>query len=232
MQKSIRKGAYRPGEIPPAVEKEDKDMKLTWLGHACFLLESGGYEILLDPFKGVPGLADIAGEADAVYCSHGHFDHACTEGVTLRAGKPSPFAVSEVAAFHDEKGGALRGENVLRRFTAEGISVVHAGDLGHQLTAEQAAALMPCDVLLIPVGGTYTVDAAGAKTVAEMLQARVVVPMHYRKGAVGFENIGTLEQFTDLWPAETVHFCPDNTLTLTEDLPEMVAVPAIPDNKE
>lgn len=202
-------------------------MKLTWLGHACFRLESGDYQILLDPYNEVPGLQRISGEADAVYCSHGHFDHAYTDELTIRTGKTDPFAITEVAAFHDEERGALRGTNTLRRFAAEGIAVVHAGDLGHQLTAEQAAALRPCDVLMVPVGGTYTVDAAGAKAVAEALGAKVIVPMHYRKGSVGFENIATLEPFTALF--ECVRQYGSNVLELTADMSAQVAVLALPE---
>lgn len=128
-------------------------MTITWLGHSCFVLESGGCRILLDPFQSVRGLADVEASADAVYCSHGHFDHAYTEKVHLTHGREDPFALREVATFHDDQGGMLRGENTVRCFTAEGLAVVHLGDLGHQLTREQAEAIGPCDVLLVPVGG-------------------------------------------------------------------------------
>ena len=84
-------------------------MTITWMGHACFLLESGGYRVLLDPFKGVRGYPDTAARADAVYCSHGHFDHAYTDEVTLTAGGASPFTIREVDTFHDDQGGAARG---------------------------------------------------------------------------------------------------------------------------
>ncbi len=141
-------------------------MTITWMGHACFLLESGGYRVLLDPFKGVRGYPDTAARADAVYCSHGHFDHAYTDEVTLTAGGASPFTIREVDTFHDDQGGAARGSNTVRCLTAGGLTAVHLGDLGHQLTDEQAAAIGPCDALLIPMGGTYTLDAAGARAEA------------------------------------------------------------------
>lgn len=142
-------------------------MTITWLGHSCFLLESGGFRVLVDPFQGVPGLPDTAARANAVYCSHGHFDHNHTQNVTLAEGGEDPFAVTEVPSSHDGQGGTLRGPNTIRRFAAEGLSVVHLGDLGCQLTAEQVRALRPCDALLVPVGGFYTIDAQGAKAVAE-----------------------------------------------------------------
>ena len=142
-------------------------MTITWLGHACFLLESGGYRVLIDPFQNVPGLPDTSEEVEAVYCSHGHFDHCFTERLRLTAGKESPFTVEEVLTFHDGENGQLRGESTVRRFTAEGLTVVHLGDLGHLLSPEQIEKIAPCDALLVPVGGTYTVDAQGAKAVAE-----------------------------------------------------------------
>ena len=203
-------------------------MTLTWLGHSCFLLESGGFRALLDPYQNVRGLPDISAEADAVYCSHGHFDHAYTEKLRLTSGKKNPFTVEEIQTFHDSAGGALRGENTVRRFTAEGVTVVHLGDLGHQPTEDQAAAIAPCDVLLLTVGGTYTLDAREAKEAAEVLSPRVIVPMHYRLGQVGFAELAELEAFTSQYPPELVRRCPGNTLRLTPDMDRQVAVLALP----
>lgn len=199
-------------------------MTITWLGHSCFILESGGFRALLDPYHEVHGLPDTEAEADAVYCSHDHFDHGCTENIRLTEGKTNPFAVKEVQTFHDDQGGALRGRNVVRSFAAEGLTVAHLGDLGHQLSASQLAELGRCDAILIPVGGFYTIDAAGAKAAADAIGAKVVIPMHYRKGAVGFDVLGTVEDFTGLYPEEQVKAYPSNTLTLTKDAPRQVAV--------
>ena len=116
-------------------------MKLTWLGHACFLLEEDGYRIVLDPYTGVAGYPPLHIQAHAVFCSHGHFDHHATDCVELLPERESPFTVREVETFHDDRGGALRGTNTVRIFTAGGLSVAHLGDLGHQLTVEQAAAM-------------------------------------------------------------------------------------------
>ena len=199
-------------------------MTITWLGHSCFVLESGGFRVLLDPFRDVRGLADAALEADAVYCSHGHFDHAYTDQIRLTSGKENPFQVAEVPTFHDDQSGALRGGNTVRRFAAEGMRVVHAGDLGHQLSAGQLEAIGPCDVLLLPIGGTYTVDPAGAKAVADAVAPRVVVPMHYRDGARGFDVLDELAAFTALCPPELVVRYPGPTLAVTPDMPRQVAV--------
>ena len=89
-------------------------MKLTWLGHACFLLEEDGYRIVLDPYTGVAGYPPLHIQAHAVFCSHGHFDHHATDCVELLPERESPFTVREVETFHDDRGGALRGTNTVR----------------------------------------------------------------------------------------------------------------------
>ena len=73
-------------------------MRITWLGHACFMVEHEDYKVVIDPFRDVPGFQNISVEADAVLCSHGHFDHAYTDGVTLREGRENPFTVETVEA--------------------------------------------------------------------------------------------------------------------------------------
>lgn len=198
-------------------------MTITWLGHSCFMLEEDGFRVLLDPYRGVRGLPDIDTEADAVYCSHDHFDHGYTEKVRLTSGKENPFTVTEVQTFHDDKGGTLRGKNIVRKFTAGGVSAAHLGDLGHPLSGEQLAALGHCDAVLIPVGGYFTIDAAAAKQVADAVGAAVVVPMHYRSGAVGIDVLGTLDEFTKLYPAQQVKRY-GSTLTLEKDMEKQVAV--------
>ena len=132
-------------------------MKLTWMGHACFLLEQDGYRIVTDPYTGVEGYPPLHAEAHAIFSSHHHFDHNAVHCVKLLPGKDSPFTVREVAACHDDQGGALRGTNTIHVLAAEGLRVVHLGDLGHELSGEQLAPLRGCDALLITVGGFYTI---------------------------------------------------------------------------
>lgn len=179
-------------------------MKLAWLGHACFVLEQDGYAILLDPYAGVEGYPPLEAAAHQVFCSHQHFDHNAVEAVELLPARESPFTVREVPAFHDGQGGALRGENTIRVFSAEGIAVAHLGDLGHQLSPEQVQAIGPLDAALVPVGGTYTVDATGAKAVCEALRPKCVVPMHYRHAPYGLPNVAGVEDFLALWGQEEI----------------------------
>lgn len=191
-------------------------MKITWLGHSCFCVESEGYRIVLDPYLRVKGYEPVHTHANEVLCSHEHFDHNCREAVTLDEGVPSPFTVNTVATCHDDQNGRMRGNNTVHILRAEGQTVVHLGDLGHLLTADQAKELRRCDVLLLPVGGTYTVGAAHAKLVADALEPRIIVPMHYRRGTLGFDNIGALEDFLALYPAEQVHLLENNSFDPTQ----------------
>lgn len=199
-------------------------MELIWRGHSCFVLRIGSFRLMLDPYKEVPGLPDIAGDTvDAVLCSHGHRDHSYTDALHILGGE-APFGCERIATFHDGEGGALRGVNTVHRLTAEGLTVVHLGDLGHRLTDEQLAAVAPCDVLLLPVGGTYTVDPRQAKAVMEQIRPRVTVPMHYRDGERGYEVLEPVEAFLSQFPAELVRRYESNTLALTLDMPRQIAV--------
>ena len=179
-------------------------MKLTWMGHACFTLEQDGYTVITDPYTGVEGYPPLAVSAHAVFCSHHHFDHDAVDCVTLLKEGNSPFIIREVPSFHDDQSGSLRGTNTIRVFTAGDVSVVHLGDLGHQLTEEQLAAIGKVDGVLVPVGGVYTVDAQGAKQVCQAIGPKWVVPMHYRHAPYGLPNVAGVEDNLALWPAEQV----------------------------
>ena len=180
-------------------------MKLTWLGHSCFLLEQDGYRIVTDPYTDVEGYPSLSVSAHAVWCSHHHFDHDAVDAVTALPPVKSPFTVREVETCHDEQGGALRGSNTVRVFTAGGVSVAHLGDLGHQLSAAQLDAIGSVDAVLVPVGGVYTVDAAGAKAVCDALRPRCVIPMHYHHAPYGLPNVAGVEDFLRQWPVGTIH---------------------------
>ena len=201
-------------------------MNITWLGHSCFLIESGGYRVVLDPYC-MDTYPPLHAAADEVLCSHDHRDHNFTEGVALsgRDRSESPFAMEALDTFHDEVCGAKRGRNTIRILRAEGLSVVHCGDLGHELSAAQLAALSGCDALLLPVGGHYTIDAKTAKAVADAVAPRVIVPMHYRFGVHGYAEIGTAEEFLALYDGAQVHRLSGNSFTLTKDVPAGVLVP-------
>lgn len=171
-------------------------VKITYLGHASFLLSSGGVSVLVDPYAdgAVPGLGNIREKAAAVFCSHGHDDHNFIDAAEI-TGEENPFSVTEIATFHDDHLGALRGPNIIRIFEADGIRIAHFGDLGHELSEKQISELSDLDVLLIPVGGHFTIDAAQAAEIIGQLKPVLTIPMHYRTATSGYGVIGTLEDF-------------------------------------
>ena len=172
-------------------------MKITWYGHSCFMLESAEGSAVFDPYApgSVPGLKLPPLTADAVLCSHGHRDHGYAEGVSLSGHTPT-FCVETIECFHDAEGGRLRGENTIHIVTAEGLRVAHLGDLGHMLSPEQLEKLGRPEVLLLPVGGHYTIGPETAAELAEAVGARITVPMHYRGRGFGYPVIGPVEDFT------------------------------------
>ena len=156
-------------------------MKLTWLGHSCFLVEEGGYRILLDPYAGVPGYPPLGETFGAkkgqipvhrVLCSHQHGDHNAVEQTALLPVMPCPFTIETAETYHDGEKGALRGSNTIHILTAGKTRIAHLGDLGHQLSAEQVKAIGPLDAVLVPVGGFYTIGADEAKAVCDALNPR------------------------------------------------------------
>ncbi len=175
-------------------------MKVKWLGHAAFLVTSDeGKKVLIDPyepgsFDGNIGYRRIAEEADWVAVTHDHSDHNWTSGLP---GTPEivkgpgervvkGLSFKGIPTYHDETEGSQRGENTAFVFEVDGVRVCHLGDLGHTLSDEQVSEIGPVDVLMIPVGGLYTVDASAASRVVEQLRPKVVVPMHYKTESCGF----------------------------------------------
>lgn len=174
-------------------------MKLTCNGHSCFTIEAGGYSLVIDPYEDgtVPGYPELRLEADAVLCSHDHFDHNFRSAVTL-SGRDCPFKVTGITTFHDETSGSQRGVSTINIIEYDGVRIAHLGDLGHPLSDEQLSQLSGLDAILIPVGGFYTIDAATASAVADSIGAPVVIPMHYKNGTRGLEVLSTLDDFLAL----------------------------------
>jgi len=173
-------------------------MKIKWNGHASFTITTdSGVKIITDPYE--PGgfggqikYAPIPDTADLVLVSHDHADHNYVQGL-----KGSPVVVRDsqevkgikftaIPAYHDPNKGAERGRNTIFVFEADGVKVAFLGDLGHIPEPEQAEKLKGVDVLLIPVGGTFTIDARQASEVVEMLKPKIAIPMHYKTEKLGF----------------------------------------------
>jgi L-ascorbate metabolism protein UlaG (beta-lactamase superfamily) len=176
-------------------------MTLTWLGQSMFTLNvPGGPNIMIDPVGASVGYKVTPMDGiDAVTVSHEHADH---NNVALATGSPKILRglanndwakvdetvkgvrIRDVNTFHDDTQGSARGKNAVFVYEANGMRIVHLGDLGHQLSADQVKEIGPVDVLIIPVGGFYTIDAAGATLVVDALKPKVVIPMHYKTPAV------------------------------------------------
>ena len=175
-------------------------MKIEWLGHSCFLIESKGYRIVLDPYAdgSVPGYEPIRVEADEVLCSHEHADHSGISSVTIRKGAASPFTVKKLPSYHDGSKGAFRGENTIHILDDGEYRIAHLGDLGCRPEPKQMEILKGLDILLIPVGGFYTIGGEQAASLAVQLRPKVCIPMHYRGDSFGYEEIHTANEFLDL----------------------------------
>ena len=192
-------------------------MIFTCIGHAKFLIElENGLRIVTDPYDAGCGYPVTPVKADVVLVSHGHHDHSAVEtipGAPRVIDKAGAYdlgdgvTVTAVEAFHDDAEGAKRGKTLLFSIRAEGLNAVHLGDLGHIPTAEQIEELGPVDVLMVPVGGFYTIDAVQAKETAEKLSAKVILPMHYKTCANADWPIATVMDFTGLYdvPAEDLN---------------------------
>ena len=192
-------------------------LTITWHGHSCFTISCNGYDVVLDPYApgSVPGLPELSLTADMVLCSHEHSDHGYTQAVRIREnGTENPFQITKIDTFHDDASGSMRGPNRIHILEAGGLKAVHLGDLGCGLTAMQADLLKKPDVLLIPVGGYYTIDAAQAAEIVERLSPRVTVPMHYRSDTFGYPVIGRLEEYTSRCSNEILY--DTNVMTVDE----------------
>ncbi|MBQ7408599.1 MAG: MBL fold metallo-hydrolase [Clostridia bacterium] len=159
-------------------------MRVNYLGHACFLLADNQKSVVIDPFKNI-GYPLKRVSADFCACSHFHFDHCATEMVDARviinAQNTHKFDwVKTVNSYHDEVMGFKRGENLIFKFKIDQFNVCHLGDLGQPYNEELCEKIGRVDVLLIPVGSTYTIDAEEAYKYVMKLNPSIVIPMHYK----------------------------------------------------
>ena len=167
-------------------------MYITWLGQSCFKLQdkigSDGVTLVTDPYSDDIGLKMPRFEADIVTVSHSHHDHN-----NIGALRGNPFIIDTageyetkgvfvegVEAWHDAAEGKERGKNIIYRIEMEDISITHLGDLGHILDTKQLEKLEGTNILLIPVGGKYTINAAKAVEVISQIEPRIIIPMHYK----------------------------------------------------
>lgn len=181
-------------------------MKIKWFGQACFMITSeNGTKILTDPFNKMLGYKLPEIEANIVSTSHNHNDHNnvnAVKGSFTHINEAGGFSeagieIKGVETFHDKVSGAKRGKNIIYNFKVDEINVCHCGDLGHILSSNQIQEIGNVDILLIPVGGTVTLNASDAVEVVKQLKPTIVIPMHYRTKALGIMGFlfGKVDKF-------------------------------------
>lgn len=192
-------------------------MKIKYFGHSCFELTSSlGRKILFDPyqpgaFDGAVGYAPVKSKPDIVCITHSHADHSYLGDLS---GKPvviageGPKIVQDVAVngfrtYHDTKQGRERGLNVLYVVQVDGMKIVHCGDLGTLPDKRTMVMIGSVDVLLVPVGGVFTITAPIAAKLAKTLRAKYVFPMHYKTPDIGFP-LEPVDKFLGLFPKDSV----------------------------
>lgn len=176
-------------------------MDITYLGHSSFKLRGKSATLVTDPYPDGIGLKfPKHTTAEIVTVSHDHGDHNAIkniEGTPYVVSGPGEYEITGVgivgiSTYHDEVKGAKRGKNTIYRIEIDGVSVVHLGDLGHTLSSEEVENLDGVNVLLIPVGGFYTIDAEAASTIVNEIEPAIVIPMHYNRPGLDPKTFGEL----------------------------------------
>lgn len=211
-------------------------MDITYFGHSSFRLRGKSADVVTDPYDssmvGLKFPKNIS--ADIVTVSHEHPDHnaiSAVEGSPFIISGSGEYEVKGVAivgipSFHDDEKGKARGKNTIYRFEIDGMNIVHLGDLGHLLTAEDVDGLDGVDILLVPVGGFYTIDASTATKVISEIEPSIVIPMHYGRPELIQKSFGELTPLSvflkEMGKTETT---PVLKLSITKDkLPEEMQV--------
>lgn len=200
-------------------------VQITWLGHSCFLLEAEDYRIVADPYADlmVPGLGKLEIAAHEITCSHEHEDHCAKQVVTLlKKTQERPFTITTLESYHDHEQGEKRGKNRITIFIYKDLKIVHFGDQGCLPTVEQCNQLKNADVVMIPVGGFYTIDAREAKQIIDAIQPKVVIPMHYRSDTFGFDQIAKLDEFLKMTDNSKQYLTP--TIKINKDIEKQTAL--------
>jgi L-ascorbate metabolism protein UlaG (beta-lactamase superfamily) len=181
-------------------------MIITWQGHSFFKIQdktgTDGITVATDPFNASIGLKPANFEADIVTISHNHEDH---NNISALRGNPyvidtageydvKGILIEGIESFHDDKKGAERKKNIIYRIEIDDVTVVHLGDLGHVLENKQLEKLERTDILMIPVGGKYTINAVNAVEIINQLEPRIIIPMHYKMPGLKIE-LDELDKF-------------------------------------
>lgn len=214
-------------------------MKITWFGHSCFLIENSmGTKILTDPFDTTVGYKLYTDTADIVTVSHQHFDHNYTKDIkgnpliidTCGTFTKNNISIKGISSYHDTTHGSQRGENIIFVIKIDNFTICHLGDLGHKLTEEDISCIGHIDILLIPVGGIYTIDGIVAASICTEINPSIIIPMHFKTPLLSFDLDSVNKFLNNMGNVETL-----STYTLTLDSPIhkncMVKILSAPSNK-
>ncbi|SHE45564.1 MBL fold metallo-hydrolase [Clostridium fallax] len=197
-------------------------MEITWLGHSSFLIKtSNGKRILTDPFNTDIGYISFNSTVDIITISHSHFDHCVLKkewnnSKVLNSIGIHTFpycTIKGILSYHDRNQGVLRGENIIFLYDLDGFRICHLGDLGHSLSKEFIKSLGDIDLLLIPVGGEYTIDGLEASKIAKSISSSYIIPMHYKTNKLSFSLDGPEKFITSM---NNVNKISSNSFYLTE----------------
>ena len=158
---------------------EKNMIKITHLAHAGFLIENDKEKLIIDPADNSFGYEYKNETVNYLLVSHEHFDHNNIENIKVEDNIGS-FKINKIDSFHDKENGNMRGTNIIHVIETKNTRICHLGDLGHILTDEQISLIGQIDVLLVPVGGFYTIDYQEAIEVVNQLKPNAVIPMHYK----------------------------------------------------
>lgn len=189
-------------------------MEIKWLGHSSFLITTNdGTKILTDPFDNTIGYNVYTGNADIITVSHDHYDHNYlreVKGTPTLVDKPMTYDLGNIkihgiSSYHDEVKGLKRGSNIIFVIEADGYKLAHLGDLGHLLDFDTINLLNNLDVLFIPIGGNYTIGPKEAVKLCDILDSKLIIPMHYKTPALNFTIKGLEEFIQNIKNGEKVH---------------------------
>jgi L-ascorbate metabolism protein UlaG (beta-lactamase superfamily) len=196
-------------------------MEIIWLGHASFLLKNSiGKRLLLDPFPNDIGYSTYEDKVDLIVMSHKHFDHCYISPAnsetklidTIGYHKTDFCTIKGIQSYHDKQNGLKRGSNIIYIIDMDGFRICHLGDLGHTLDSETLSQIGKIDVLMIPVGGNFTIDGLEAANVATSINSKYIIPMHYKTPELTFELEGPekfLTSIKNVKKIDSYEFIPD-----------------------
>jgi len=174
-------------------------LQIRWHGHACWEV-TDDKTLVTDPHDGKSiGIPAPSVRGDIILVSHDHYDHNSVKSVEKESSKIvtdsrkrtiDDVEIRGIDSFHDEERGAKRGNNIMYKFTIDGVKFCHLGDLGHDLDEESVDKIGEVDILFIPIGGTFTVDDKQAWEVINKIKPKIIVPMHYKIGGLSLPIAG------------------------------------------